>query len=177
MYSPKSQATTAKHKHVAASSSSSNSSEECDVIGQLMGQYGKYQFMMTFLLSLFQVPNTFHIASSIYQVIELPGPFRRCLKKYHKFIRQPIKRSGVADRCIWWTRAWRIGVAGADRRITVVFETSTGGMLVPAVYRWVWWKPSTILHNKKHNFWGIKYFEYILQVWTPFSKLFLKTYW
>lgn len=61
MYSPKTQAT-AKHKHVA--------NEECDVIGQLMGQYGKYQFMMTFLLSLFQVPNTFHIASSIYQVSE-----------------------------------------------------------------------------------------------------------
>lgn len=33
-----------------------------------MGQFGKYQFCMTFLLSLFQVPNTFHIASSIYQV-------------------------------------------------------------------------------------------------------------
>lgn len=42
--------------------------DDCDVIGELMGQFGKYQFCMTFLLSLFQVPNTFHIASSIYQV-------------------------------------------------------------------------------------------------------------
>lgn len=48
-----------KHKHT---------DDDCDVIGELMGQYGKYQFVMTFLLSLFQVPNTFHIASSIYQV-------------------------------------------------------------------------------------------------------------
>lgn len=42
--------------------------DECDVIGELMGQYGKYQFYMTFLLSLFQIPNTFHIASPVYQV-------------------------------------------------------------------------------------------------------------
>lgn len=42
--------------------------EENDVIGDLMGHYGKYQFMMTMLLTLFQVPNTFHIAAPIYQV-------------------------------------------------------------------------------------------------------------
>lgn len=42
--------------------------EECDTIGQLIGKYGKYQFYMTFLLSLFQIPNTFHISSPIYQV-------------------------------------------------------------------------------------------------------------
>lgn len=42
--------------------------DECDVIGELMGKYGKYQFYMTFLLSLFQIPNTFHIASPVYQV-------------------------------------------------------------------------------------------------------------
>lgn len=42
--------------------------DECDIIGELMGKYGKYQFYMTFLLSLFQIPNTFHIASPVYQV-------------------------------------------------------------------------------------------------------------
>ncbi|XP_073816234.1 organic cation transporter protein isoform X1 [Musca autumnalis] len=41
--------------------------EETDVIGDLVGHFGKWQFMMTILLSLFQVPNTFHISSSIYQ--------------------------------------------------------------------------------------------------------------
>ncbi|KAH8311117.1 hypothetical protein KR044_004483, partial [Drosophila immigrans] len=41
--------------------------DETDVIGDLMGHYGKWQFVMTVLLSLFQVPNTFHISSSIYQ--------------------------------------------------------------------------------------------------------------
>lgn len=45
--------------------------EECDIIGQIIGKYGKYQFFMTFLLSLFQIPNTFHISSPIYQVFML----------------------------------------------------------------------------------------------------------
>lgn len=44
------------------------SHDQCDVIGDLIGQYGKYQFYMTVLLSLFQVPNTFHISSPVYQV-------------------------------------------------------------------------------------------------------------
>jgi hypothetical protein len=42
--------------------------EECDAIGDLIGHYGKWQFMMTILLSLFQVPNTFHIFSPTFQV-------------------------------------------------------------------------------------------------------------
>lgn len=42
--------------------------DECDVIGDLMGHYGKWQFVMTILLSLFQVPNTFHIFSPTFQV-------------------------------------------------------------------------------------------------------------
>lgn len=45
--------------------------EETDVIGDLVGHFGKWQFLMTILLSLFQVPNTFHISSSIYQVRSL----------------------------------------------------------------------------------------------------------
>ena len=42
--------------------------DECDAIGDLIGHYGKWQFMMTILLSLFQVPNTFHIFSPTFQV-------------------------------------------------------------------------------------------------------------
>jgi hypothetical protein len=42
--------------------------DECDVIGDLIGHYGKWQFVMTILLSLFQVPNTFHIFSPTFQV-------------------------------------------------------------------------------------------------------------
>uniref|UniRef100_A0A1A9VAY2 Major facilitator superfamily (MFS) profile domain-containing protein n=1 Tax=Glossina austeni TaxID=7395 RepID=A0A1A9VAY2_GLOAU len=41
--------------------------DETDVIGVLIGHFGKWQFLMTMLLSLFQVPNTFHISSSVYQ--------------------------------------------------------------------------------------------------------------
>lgn len=41
--------------------------DETDVIGELMGHYGKWQLVMTVLLSLFQVPNTFHISSPVYQ--------------------------------------------------------------------------------------------------------------
>lgn len=48
--------------------SGSHDDDECDAIGELIGKYGKYQFYMTFLLSLFQIPNTFHISSPIYQV-------------------------------------------------------------------------------------------------------------
>ncbi|XP_038116542.1 solute carrier family 22 member 21 isoform X2 [Culex quinquefasciatus] len=47
-----------------------NADEECDVIGDLIGDYGKWQFVMTFLLSLFQVPNTFHIYSPTFQAAE-----------------------------------------------------------------------------------------------------------
>jgi hypothetical protein len=45
--------------------------DECDTIGDLIGHYGKWQFVMTILLSLFQVPNTFHIISPNYQVREI----------------------------------------------------------------------------------------------------------
>lgn len=45
--------------------------DECDAIGDLIGHYGKWQFVMTILLSLFQVPNTFHIFSPTFQVIKL----------------------------------------------------------------------------------------------------------
>nr|XP_029732351.1 organic cation transporter protein-like isoform X1 [Aedes albopictus]XP_029732355.1 organic cation transporter protein-like isoform X1 [Aedes albopictus] len=47
-----------------------NPDEECDIIGDLIGDYGKWQFVMTFLLSLFQVPNTFHIYSPTFQAAE-----------------------------------------------------------------------------------------------------------
>ncbi|XP_037947935.1 organic cation transporter protein isoform X2 [Teleopsis dalmanni] len=46
---------------------SNTDDDETDVIGDLVGHYGKWQFLMTLLLSLFQVPNTFHISSSVYQ--------------------------------------------------------------------------------------------------------------
>lgn len=42
--------------------------DECDSIGDLIGHYGKWQFLMTLLLTLFQVPNTFHIYSPTFQV-------------------------------------------------------------------------------------------------------------
>ncbi|XP_003436361.2 organic cation transporter protein isoform X2 [Anopheles gambiae] len=47
-----------------------SSDEESDIIGELIGDYGKWQFVMTFLLSLFQVPNTFHIYSPTFQAAD-----------------------------------------------------------------------------------------------------------
>lgn len=47
---------------------SRESMDETDVIGDLVGHFGKWQFLMTMLLSLFQIPNTFHISSPVYQV-------------------------------------------------------------------------------------------------------------
>lgn len=62
--------------------------DDCDIIGQLIGKYGRYQFLMTFLLSLFQIPNTFHISSPIYQV---------CGKGF-------FRPSQAHDRCSWYFR-------------------------------------------------------------------------
>ncbi|XP_067642191.1 organic cation transporter protein isoform X2 [Eurosta solidaginis] len=50
-------------------STSSYGEDETDVIGDLVGHFGKWQCLMTMLLSLFQVPNTFHISSPVYQAI------------------------------------------------------------------------------------------------------------
>ena len=44
--------------------------DECDAIGDLIGHYGKWQCLMTLLCSLFQIPNTFHIYSPIFQAPE-----------------------------------------------------------------------------------------------------------
>lgn len=60
--------------------------DECDAIGDLIGHYGKWQFVMTILLSLFQVPNTFHIVSPSFQVIclhNLPHALRRQFSALH----------------------------------------------------------------------------------------------
>lgn len=46
-----------------------NDETDLDVISSLIGPFGRWQLLMTILLSLFQVPNTFHISSSVYQVI------------------------------------------------------------------------------------------------------------
>ncbi|KAL5273017.1 hypothetical protein ACFFRR_000035 [Megaselia abdita] len=55
---------------VGGSTKRENIKEETDVIGELVGGFGKWQFLMTILLSLFQIPNTFHISSTIYQAAE-----------------------------------------------------------------------------------------------------------
>ncbi|XP_053694419.1 organic cation transporter protein isoform X2 [Sabethes cyaneus] len=57
-------------KVAPASKKHKNPDDECDAIGNLIGDYGKWQFVMTFLLSLFQVPNTFHIYSPTFQAAE-----------------------------------------------------------------------------------------------------------
>lgn len=61
-------ATKSKKSKKQHHNSAQHDDDECDTIGELIGKYGKYQFYMTFLLSLFQIPNTFHISSPIYQV-------------------------------------------------------------------------------------------------------------
>ncbi|XP_017494621.1 PREDICTED: solute carrier family 22 member 21 isoform X2 [Rhagoletis zephyria] len=66
---PPAAATKATRRDAQKSSSSNNGEDETDVIGDLVGHFGKWQCLMTMLLSLFQVPNTFHIASPIYQAI------------------------------------------------------------------------------------------------------------
>lgn len=60
--------TTTANKDAHKSKRKKHLDDECDSIGDLIGHYGKWQFVMTLLLSLFQVPNTFHIFSPTFQV-------------------------------------------------------------------------------------------------------------
>lgn len=60
--------TTTSNKDAHKSKRKKHLDDECDSIGDLIGHYGKWQFVMTLLLSLFQVPNTFHIFSPTFQV-------------------------------------------------------------------------------------------------------------
>lgn len=64
------EATTSENNNVTKTSKTKSSlvDDECDSIGDLIGHYGKWQCLMTILLSLFQVPNTFHIFSPVFQV-------------------------------------------------------------------------------------------------------------
>lgn len=83
--------------------------DETDVIGDLMGHYGKWQLLMTVLLSLFQVPNTFHISSSIYQAANKDF---WCQRPAHlKQLNVDVWRNLTGDKnnCHWragidWTR-------------------------------------------------------------------------
>lgn len=94
-----------KHKHT---------DDDCDVIGELMGQYGKYQFVMTFLLSLFQVPNTFHIASSIYQVSL--GNWRVRSRDVHVFCCFSVGRQNIlVQKARAFTRHSGVGMAQHQR--------------------------------------------------------------
>ena len=44
--------------------------EDCDhdIISDYIGHYGRWQFLWTFLLCLFQIPTTFHIFCLVFQV-------------------------------------------------------------------------------------------------------------
>lgn len=48
-------------------------SDSADPVSQLVGDFGRWQFMLTFLLSLFNFPCTFHIFSPTFQAE--PGRF------------------------------------------------------------------------------------------------------
>jgi hypothetical protein len=68
------------HQHSDKSFDSDNSEifndetdDNSDVISDLIGHYGLYQFMWTILLCLFQVPTTFHIFCTVFQVRILPN--------------------------------------------------------------------------------------------------------
>lgn len=80
-----------------ASDSDSNDEEDCDsdIISNYIGHYGRWQFIWTFLLCLFQLPTTFHIFSFVFQVSSLisitcdlwvaRGVTKRSMKIAHKY--------------------------------------------------------------------------------------------
>uniref|UniRef100_A0A1B0BL36 Major facilitator superfamily (MFS) profile domain-containing protein n=1 Tax=Glossina palpalis gambiensis TaxID=67801 RepID=A0A1B0BL36_9MUSC len=73
--------------------------DETDVIGVLIGHFGKWQFLMTMLLSLFQVPNTFHISSSVYQAANKEFWCRRPLHLQHLLVDVWRNLSNSHDNC------------------------------------------------------------------------------
>ncbi|KAH8383365.1 hypothetical protein KR009_008217, partial [Drosophila setifemur] len=73
--------------------------DETDVIGDLMGHYGKWQLLMTVLLSLFQVPNTFHISSSVYQAANKDFWCQRPPQLQHMSVDVWRNLSGSTDNC------------------------------------------------------------------------------
>lgn len=151
--SPLAAVTTARREsHI---STSSNGEDETDVIGELVGHFGKWQCLMTMLLSLFQVPNTFHISSPVYQVSQLTGievlsanfhelcncvGFEwKCKLNANWFVffsaqifpltfrcRRSIKISGAADRPICNICRWMCGAILAIRRTIAFRRTLTG---------------------------------------------------
>ncbi|XP_002137941.2 organic cation transporter protein isoform X1 [Drosophila pseudoobscura] len=76
--------------------------DETDVIGDLMGHYGKWQLLMTVLLSLFQVPNTFHISSSVYQAANKDFWCQRPLELQQMPVDEWRNLSGSNDNCHRW---------------------------------------------------------------------------
>ncbi|XP_016950318.1 organic cation transporter protein isoform X1 [Drosophila biarmipes] len=102
---PKQQAATLQSPAAAAAVSGldpADDEDETDVIGDLMGHYGKWQLLMTVLLSLFQVPNTFHISSSIYQAANKDFWCQRPAQFQHVPVDVWRNISGSVDNCQRW---------------------------------------------------------------------------
>ncbi|XP_075144927.1 organic cation transporter protein isoform X1 [Haematobia irritans] len=95
---------------------SDSGEEETDVIGDLVGHFGKWQFLMTILLSLFQVPNTFHISSSIYQAANKEFWCRRPSHLQHVPVDVWRNLSNSYDNCFQNLVDWNgIGNATMDQ--------------------------------------------------------------
>lgn len=86
-------------RHATGTAAHQLEDDECDIIGTLIGDYGRWQFLMTLLLALFQIPNTFHIYSPTFQVSAPSITHFSPLK--HFFFKQ------AADRLYWCKRPER----------------------------------------------------------------------
>ncbi|XP_046806776.1 organic cation transporter protein isoform X1 [Lucilia cuprina] len=82
--------------------------EETDIIGDLVGHFGKWQLLMTVLLSLFQVPNTFHISSSVYQAANKEFWCRRPAHLQHLPVDVWRNLSNSNDNCYQTPVDWSI---------------------------------------------------------------------
>ncbi|XP_063708766.1 organic cation transporter protein-like [Culicoides brevitarsis] len=86
-------------KHQSGTAAHQLADDECDIIGTLIGDYGRWQFLMTLLLALFQVPNTFHIYSPTFQAADKVYWCKRPERFSNYSIAEWIKYSNSSSNC------------------------------------------------------------------------------
>ncbi|SPP83657.1 solute carrier family 22 member 21 isoform X1 [Drosophila guanche] len=109
--------------------------DETDVIGDLMGHYGKWQLLMTVLLSLFQVPNTFHISSSVYQAANKDFWCQRPPQYQQMPVDEWRNLSGSTDNCHRWEGIGWSNPGNETTLLELADDAAAEGKLV-ACERW-----------------------------------------
>lgn len=81
----------------------SEDEEEVDIISKLIGEYGRWQMQLTFILSLFNIPCTWHIFAPTFQAAERdswcarPSDLKNIEPKLWRNITQPVDHCTILN--------------------------------------------------------------------------------